>query len=397
MSLTRTCDKPWPSNGGAFCEGRYQDVVACTPATPVPQAVLVLVDSALVESLTPEITQFMKDLGPKAKRFDVNAATETTVAMKLRIREQHLQSPLSGVIAIGALPSAKLYNDCDFNGVSSTFNADLYFTDIDHVWSDANSDGKFESTGRALFQGNSGTTPYTSCKGVGLREGPGYHFPLTDPLKPTFWMSRIVFWDAPRKGTSKIDFYKQYFLKNHAFRTGLIANSKRGLNLVSKDWGNSNSFSFLYDHAQETTHYFAADATKDNWLKEITTGNYEAAMPWVHSSASYHAFAGGQVTAASLYGLSLKPLFYNLWACSAGNYDQRYNTLSVAYLANGNTLAVTASSKTGSIQGYMMFYRIRAPLSLGGALNSELEISNSGGVAWVAGMSLLGDGSLKLR
>jgi hypothetical protein len=377
-----------------MCVGNASELTTCSPAVAVPDRVLVLVDSAIAGALAPELTQFMSDLGPKAKRIDVNPATETTVAMKQRIREQHTQEKLAGVIAIGALPNAKWYNDCDHGGSVATFNSDLYFTDIDHTWSDGNNDGYFESTGRQRTQGYT-TSPYTSC--VSPDKNSGYWFPTNDPLKPIFWLSRIVFKGPDNSASSMINTYKQYFARNHAFRTGLLTTAKRGLNLVIKDWSKSNSLVNNLYASSDVTSYFDPTSTRDNWVKEITTGNYEAAMVWVHSNASGHQFPDAWLHASEIYGLPLKPLFYNLWACSAGDHDAGYNTVAQAYLGAGNTLAVMASSKTGATQGYNTFQRIKLSQSMGTAFNSDLNISFSYFASWLGGMILFGDGSLYFR
>ena len=152
--------------------------------------VCIIVASGLEIPLAPELTQFALDL--EAEGFDVST-TVMTGGTSSDLREfLQGQTELGGAILVGNLPVA--WYEMDEWG-HEEFPMDLYFMDLDGIWSDSDVDG--------LLDGHSGDRA------------------------PEIWIGRID--PHAMEFGNELFLLKDYFAKNHAYRTGSMAVPARAL------------------------------------------------------------------------------------------------------------------------------------------------------------------------
>ena len=110
--------------------------------------------------------------------------------------------------------------------------------------------------------------------------------------------------------------------------------------------------------------------------KNRLTNIYEFIHVFVHSWPYEHLFGPGgygtegKVNYTDILNINTKALFYNLYACSACNFEYTAN-MGTQYLFSNNTLAVVGSSKIGGMTMNSYFYN---PLSHGKILGESMRL-----------------------
>ncbi len=313
----------------------------------------IYVNSTISSSLSSEINQYKQDIIAQGYNVDViNWSINNVTALRNDlINASNQPQGLAGAVLIGDFPSAMMqYYDSSW-ALWRNYPIDLYLTDLDGEWVDN------DPTDELFDAHNNGT----------------------GDIFPEIWIGRIC--PESLNNTDHLTAYRNYFARNHDYRTGQLSRPHSQLVYIDDDWatsqqlvnewlGDMTAYSNLTCVAIPTTTTTAAD------YKNRLTHIYEFVHVFVHSWPYEHLFgpggygAEGKVNYTDILNIKTKPLFYNLFACSATNFEYR-NNLGTQYLFSNNTLTVVGSSKIGGMTMNSYFY---TPLSQGKTFGEAMRL-----------------------
>ena len=275
------------------------------------------------------------------------------------------QQPFAGCLLIGDLSSAWFELD------SSSWPIDLFFMDLNGIWTDSDLDGIYDSH--------------------------------TGNVAPEIFVARLKSDNLFLGGSTEVDLLKNYFDKNHNYRLGLINQPKRGLMYVDDDWvpwaNNWNAaLGLVYDH---TTLVKDKDTTIDTDYENRLSHGYEWIPVCAHSWPGGHHFKNTAGWDGYTYNTEIKSIdpdafFYNLFACSGTRFTMDDYLGGWYIFTNTYGLTAVGSTKTGSMLEFDHFY---GPLGQGNTIGDAfLQWFKEVGVTdvyWFYGMNILGDPLLK--
>lgn len=306
--------------------------------------VRIYVNSTIYGSLITEVNQYKQDIINQGYVADVINWSDSVVENLKYDLIISQNSTFVGAVLVGDLPYA-LYN----NG--STFPCDLYLMDLDGLWGDlVGPDGIYDS-----YIGGTGD------------------------VYPEIWVGRINPESLNNLGFSHIQAYKDYFKKNHDYRTGNLIRPHTGLLYVDDDWTpwNSSWYTSMANSYSNITHIGMNSTTKKtDYETRLTNSSYEFVHAMIHSFPYQHQFgpfgdgSQGITTYSDINSIVTQPLFYNLFCCSACDY-RTINSLGTQYLFSNNTLAVIGSTKTGGMWVPADFY---TPLGQGKTIGESFRL-----------------------
>jgi hypothetical protein len=254
--------------------------------------VLVFINAGLYAAVQAEVTTYLADLaadGYATKLVCVTGGRAQTLRTVLQV---HRDSGLVGSVMIGNLPVA-WYSASSYG---EDYPLELFFSDLDGVFSDANGDGRYDS--------HTGNTA------------------------PDIWVGRI---DASYLTYgSEEQITRKYFQRNHQFRLGQLPVPHRGLVYNEVDW-------YPHDHGMSN---MLGDVTVFNDQNTTTAYHYKGRLrlgyefvhlvshssPWVNTF-----FLSGDVPGGgSVFNFEVPPfgpcaVFYFLNACMCGRFTERDN------------------------------------------------------------------------
>ena len=310
------------------------------PTTTNLDVVRIYVNSTIADNLSTEIEQYEQDVINQGYSVEIInwSITNVTLLRNDLINASLQPEGLEGAVLIGNLPAAIMQYWDSFWGIMRTYPIDLYLTDLDGEWVDLDTaDGLFNS-----------------------------HNNGTGDVYPEIWVGRIC--PESLNNTNHLTAYRNYFAKNHAYRTGQLTRPHSQLVYIDDDWSSYTS-EWLGDmtaYSNITCISTNADTNATDYKNRLTH-SYEFIHVFVHSWPYEHLFgpsgfgAEGKVTYTDVLNINTQALFYNLFACSATNFKYQTN-LGTQYLFSNNTLVVVGSSKIGGMTMNSYFY---TPLSQG--------------------------------
>ncbi|MHA1914892.1 MAG: C25 family cysteine peptidase [Promethearchaeota archaeon] len=318
-----------------------------TPRTP--GHVRVYVNSTLYSNITPEISQFRQDIIDQGYTLEiVNWSNNNVTVLRNDLINASIQPEgLKGAVLIGKLPSAVMRYYDSFWSLWRNYPIDLYLTDLDGQWVDLDqADGLFDA-----------------------------HNNGTGDIYPEIWVGRIC--PESLNNTNHLTAYQNYFARNHDYRTGQLNRPHSQLVYIDDDWSPWTS-EWLGDMTaySNITCFSSNTATTAIDFKTKLTQTYEFVHVFVHSWPYEHLFgpggygAEGKVNYTDILNIDTQALFYNLFACSATNFNYR-NNLGTQYLFSNNTLTVVGSSKIGGMTMNSYFY---TPLSQGKVFGEAMRL-----------------------
>jgi len=319
------------------------------PTTSNPGVVRIYVNSSIANSISTEIDQYEQDVINQGYTVQIVNWSQTNVTLLRNdlINASMQPEGLEGAVLIGDLPAAFLqYYDAPWS-INRTYPCDLYLTDLDGQWIDNDhADGLFDA-----------------------------HINGTGDIYPEIWLGRIC--PESLNNLNHLTAYRDYFARNHAYRTGQLTRPHSQLVYIDDDWsawtnawlGDMTAYSNITCISIPTTTTTAAD------YKTRLTHIYEFVHVFVHSWPYEHLFGPGgsgegKVNYTDILNIDTKALFYNLFACSAANFSYT-NNLANQYLFSNNTLVVLGSSKEGGITMNSYFY---TPLNLGKVFGEAMRL-----------------------
>jgi hypothetical protein len=297
------------------------------------------------------------------------------VEVKDLLMKGHAQN-LVGALLVGDIPIA-WYEMKNSKNVWKEFPIELYYMDLDGLWLDKDGDGLYD----------------------GHRKGTGN-------LKPEIWVGRLYTSTLHIGGENEVSLIKNYFDKNHRYRTGTLPLNKRALIYIDDDWVDGR-------HKKDKAVGLLYQDRKLVWKKGVTTAddyksrlddNYEWVAISAHSNPYLHMFKRPNKPNTKVYSWDIdqidpKANFYHLNACSVGDYSRDYIAGHYVFAESYGLIAM-ASTKDGSLQGAIDFYR---PLSNGDTIGDAFLIWHCKNAetfygkysrSWFYGLTIIGDPTL---
>lgn len=332
---------------------------------------LILVDKAVYGAVAGSINQYVLDVGRDGYWATVHVIGGGSPA---DVRSYITKRRPIGVLLVGAVAVPWFEMNDDFHG-RAEFPCDLYYMDLDGVWTDPDGNGKFNA-----HSGN---------------------------VNPEIWVGRLY---TPTANGNDAALINDYFARNHKFRLGALGAARSALAYVDDDWSGFDDCALdeVFPPAVITKYTDPVTTDADLYKAEVNT-----LRSWVqlcaHSSTGLHALRVGATNEIiqSAYFRDVNPPnahFYNLFCCGPGMFTAP-DYLAGWYIfdkAGGGTnagLTAVASAKSGSMLMFEDFYR---PLGRGActgdafvswwqARGPDHELWER---QWFYGLVLLGDPTL---
>jgi hypothetical protein len=366
------------------------------PATGFQQRVDFLVEASLAESLSAALDTLAADLAAEtcAAAF-YSVSGNSPESLKAFLVSEYQDGMVSAVL-VGDLPVAwfQLIDDWNSNGVRDPgegyeeFPCDLFFMDLDNDWYDSM---VRLDTLDSLVPGSDSIYDIH-----------------TGQLSPEIAVSRLPVSSIGNATT----LLRQYFGKNHAYRTGQMALPDRALVYIDDDWVPNaaqwySDVGLLYP---DRDYVVDPETTRiAHYQPLIDSGAYQWVALMSHSWPGGHAmkYDSGTVWdwfyANNIHGIDPEASFYNLFACSNVRFVENGYCGGCYVFQTTTGLGAIGSAKTGSMLNFQYYYQPLADgAQLGEAFRQWFDAQVGNGCqpwerAWFYGMCYVGDGSLRPR
>jgi hypothetical protein len=355
------------------------------PPAPTPPtetgAIRILIRDTIYPSLTTAIGQYVDDLTAQGYSVLTRVGDFATPAeLRAWLQGEYANSQILGAVIIGDWPVPWYEMDDDFVDQHAEFPCDLYFMDLDGLWSDGDADGLFDS--HAAGSGD-----------VGLE----------------IWVGRLTFSPLAYTGATETELLNAYFDKNHRYRTGQLCQNAEALAYIDDEWDHYDTCGeidlCLTYEAGDVTLVTDPETTTTEDFKTRFIENREFIHVMSHGSPGGHVFYRNSqqdvewVFVSDVVHLDPQAHFYNLFICSGSRYVET-DYIGGWYINTSKGLAAVGSTKTGSMLTFPEFY---APLSTGATIGEAFKTWFDGRAAggfdlgerrWFYGMTVLGDPTL---
>ena len=305
----------------------------------------VIVSRSLYSSgqITPALNQYLADL--QAQGY-VPTLTTTSfsdpAALRSHLANRHGTQGLAGAVLIGDLP-VEYFERGGLSGNPEDYERfpnDLYYMDLDGVWSDTDSNGTYDAHGK---NGNAA---------------------------PEIWVGRMTTSSLSglHEGRTEAGLLNDYFQKNHQYRQGLISLPDVGLAYIDDDWrvlANSwaadlgLSVGGNVEIVKSATTTTASDYM--NRLDPNSASGYESVLLAAHSDVTYHAFRNdgdwSWVLNTDLNALGPQAFFYNFYTCFNANYEVDGYMAGEYVFGAGRGLLAVGSTNDGGMLDFADYYQ----------------------------------------
>ncbi|OYD17334.1 hypothetical protein CH330_00470, partial [candidate division WOR-3 bacterium JGI_Cruoil_03_51_56] len=254
--------------------------------------VLIFVNATLYPLIQTELDTYVSDLSNEGFASKVIAVSGGKPADLRQILQVHQDSGLVGALMVGDLLVA-WWEDGPHG---EDYPLELFFTDLDGTWADNNHDGKYD-----------------------------YH---SGNRAPDIWIGRV--YASRLTYDSEEHLIKQFFQRNHAYRTGQLQIQHRGLVYNEITW-------YPHDHGM---NYLYLDITMFNDENTTTAYHYKNQLrlgyefvhliahssPWVSTFfLDSGAMGGGSLFNFEIPALMPNAAFYFLNACMNARFTEKDN------------------------------------------------------------------------
>ena len=346
----------------------FQNITAPLAQPAEGNTVVVVVADYVAAALSAELTQFQADLTAEGWNVTVQSMSGGTASdLKNLVLGT---TDIDGAIFVGFLPAAWYEEDY---WAQEEFPCELYFMDLDGIWTDTDSNGFLDSH--------------------------------TGDVAPEIWLGRI---DAHAADFgSELLMLSQYFQKNHLYRSGALTPPSRALAYNDDDWSSYTDcgLNSIYGSSGVTVVNSETQTTAENYLSRLGEG-YEFVHLMAHSCPWGHTFKvpsgmSGTVMAPEIAQVNPNTAFLQLFSCSNARWTET-GCLGNWYLFGTDMgLLISGAAKTGSMLDFEYFYNpVGSGSTFGEAFRDWWEYEAQGGFssterAWFYGNALLGDPTLK--
>ncbi len=279
------------------------------------ETIYILIIDTIFDDLEDHLNVYIQDLNNEGYSVQVHQipdsyGSEDHVAIRSLLQQGYLDDNLVGCIFVGDIPSLYIYG-------ANRFISDFYYMDLDGEWGDEDGNGVYDV--------------HTGNKDLEI------------------WMGRL--WTP--KGGNDIELLKNYFRKNHAYRSGNLILSKRALYYETRwdQWHDPN-IEQVYLHNLRTIYddvTFVApwegDPSPNDYLSRLQQG-YEFVYLHSWSTSTSHTFTNGDVYYYDIDDTDPHVFFYLLSACNVANYENR-NYIAGSYIFS-QSYGLTALAPTTS-------------------------------------------------
>ena len=361
------------------------------------ERICVVVHSNLLADIGASITRYELDLqsmGYSTYRLVYSEGSADDLRAYLSNLYQEPES-LAGAVLIGNIPYIIYEIMQDWDGEEGPcppqyddFPCDIFFMDLDGVWSDSLDDGMVQPD-NGKFDSRSGN------------------------LDLEIWVGRLKADNLTDLG-SETDLFRSYFDKNNRYRLKALSPESKALIYNDDDW----SCMANVDDAYLNTIYNAEDitivsdpesTTADDYTQSRLPSDIEFLFLRSHGSPRGHELVRDNysihedVRYNEYTEANTKALFYSLFVCSACDYTIDNNLASTISLNPENSgMLAWGSSKPGGMFNMTPFYDSLAAGSLFGAAfrdwfnHIQAIESPETCEAWLYGMTLVGDPALTI-
>lgn len=287
------------------------------PAIHSRGALLVLVDSALRDSCSAELTRLMKDIsgdGWEVLRKDFNSTTAATAVKSYIVSLAGTNPNLRSVLIIGhiAVPYSGDLNPDAHPDHKGAWPADAYYGDINGTWTDVSVNDVVAS------RTQNKNTP-----------GDGKFDQSLVPSDIELQVGRVDFNDMPAFGKTHVQMMKSYLNKDHVFKMDSLAVTKRAL--IDDNFGKFSGEAFGAS-GYRLSPIVGWDSIKSvDFIATLNTNSYL----WAYGCG------GGSYTSASGIGTTtnfttnnVNAVFTMLFGSYFGDWDAQNNFLRAPLCSN---------------------------------------------------------------
>jgi hypothetical protein len=301
---------------------------------PMKPRFYIIVDEGIYGSITAELDRYMNDIRAEGKYVPmlIHRDWVDEVEVKNQLKFVYTNYNLAGALFVGDIPVAYFEKEENFPDADPTwvdFPMDLFYMDMDGFWEDTDLDRAYD----VHEDGNGDVEP--------------------EIFVGRLYASTVTIPDENGNPQDEVTLIRNYFDKNHAYRTGNLSLEKRSLIFVDTPWKKDSwrlkqEVDILYNRGK--FYNDDGDAThKYYYMKEL--GNeYEWVSVMVKSSQNKHTFDYDTPYESTVENHEIsekdpKANFYNLHACKAARY--------------------TYSMKNGYIGGHYIFAKTYGVCAVG--------------------------------
>ena len=341
------------------------------PKTEHRGRLLLLVDDTHIPTLQPKIDRWISDAeGDGWVVIQKNISRTMPVPdVKQEIQDEYLGDGLDAVFLLGHIPvpySGRIVPDGHTNNHYGAWAADMYYADMDEVWTDAT----VTTTGQPART--------TNVPGDGK-------FDQSSINNTELELGRVDFYDMPAFTESELELLEKYLDKNHEFK---IKNIVPKMQAIGKD-----NFSYGFDSNPDIN--FPPMVGAENY----STANYRSSLLndsyiWSYGAGSgSYTSAGGVSTTANMAVDSLQGIFTILFGSYFGDWDVGNNFLRAA-LGSGTVL-----TNCWSARPYWIFFHMGLGTTIGYQTRlsqSQLDFGYNSSYKYIH-VALMGDPTLRMH
>jgi len=273
------------------------------------EKVVMLVPNGIYLQLKERLERYVSDISD----FEVmirNGSWSDPSEVRTEIQAVYSAYNTCGCILVGDVPIAYYKTGETPYGVL-TFPTDLYYMDLNGLWTDVNYDWIFENR--------------------------------SDPDGIEIWVSRIK---AP---TENLTLLKSYFDKNHDFHSGLLGDYRKALAYIKDcEFGQEHRIEILKSIYNETDIVFLCgeNATEEEYLETLRQG-FETVWISCHGGPTRQLIEEEPVVwfdGNDAKSIDVGSIFYLLHSCEVGRYDVENYLAGWYVFGNSNGLIALAST-----------------------------------------------------
>lgn len=348
--------------------------------------VLILVDETIYDSLKNELSVFADDI--RASGFEPEIYHQRIIDIywgspqKVKKFIKSHSANLAGCIFVGHIPMAE-YRCKGYMNESETFSCDYYYMDLDGQWDVFDTGGWYNGFFYTVF-----------CNHT---DGDG-------DVEPEIWVGRLTpdYWVG-----DEITLLKEYFERNHKYRSGEMKRPTNALLFVDDSWVNfvdtyKEYLNNIYPNSAITAVSDKEKTREKTYLNKIKSDTYEWVELHAHSSQIEHHFyydnsrRWDSLTVWELKNKYTGALFYNLYSCEALDFFSQ--CLGNVYLFGSTSgLLVLGSSKIGGFfdNGKKFYTKLGERVCIGEALKYYYATQGAKYPSYCYGLMIMGDPTLK--
>lgn len=347
------------------------------PDKPQKPLVIVIVSSSIYAETESSLNQYAEDVenaGFSVNIIETNQLSDKTTQGIRTYLQEATSHNLAGAFFVGDIPEVW------YEVGAEKFPTDMYFRDLNGVWTDTDDDG--------IFDEHSGD------------------------ISPEIWVGRLK---ASTISGNEVSLINNYFIKNHRYRNGSrLLPWWRALVYIDDDgvtWTQEAKLSLSQVSSDITLVTDPATTNAEDYKNRLNDPfGYQWLYLMSHGSFDYHVFdipkqrQGGTVYYHNYRTIDPRIFFYLLFVCSAARYTElEYLAGSVVFTDTYGLLAIGSTDSISSISSSKLFISLSEGKSVGRAFQEWFLEQSGEGQPWedqdyrimFYGLTIIGDPTLQ--